>query len=133
MNLAADESVLQFTAKLRRLMRRHCEFKTFLEEVLSDHFVCVLSSKAIQNCLLYKTELTLQKAVDLTMGIEAVVKDITELQATAIADVTNKDMLKGTVNHCWSGKSNHQWRSYTRAYQGTGPGRNCLCPGKTCQ
>ena len=24
-----------------------------------------------------------------------------------------------------------QWRSYTRAYQGTGPGKICLCPGKT--
>ena len=32
-------------------------------------------------------------------------------------------------------KCAHQWRSYTRAYRGTGtgPGRICLCPGKTSQ
>ena len=30
-------------------------------------------------------------------------------------------------------KCKGQWRSYTRAYQGTGPCRTCLCPGKTSQ
>ena len=41
--------------------------------------------------------------------------------------------------HHW-GQTNHglmgwmkQWRSYTRAYQGTGPCRICLCPGKMSQ
>ena len=27
----------------------------------------------------------------------------------------------------------NQWHSYTRACQGTGPGKICLCPGKTSQ
>ena len=48
MNQVAGESVAQFIAKLRRLVR-HCEFKTFLEEALRGRFVCGLSSKAIQN------------------------------------------------------------------------------------
>ena len=50
-NQAAGGSVAQFIAKLRKLAR-HCEFTTFLEESLRDHFVCWLSSNAIQNCLL---------------------------------------------------------------------------------
>ena len=33
----------------------------------------------------------------------------------------------------YASESLTQWRSYTRAYQGTGPGRICLCPGKTSQ
>ena len=79
-NQAADESVNQFVAELRRLAR-HCEFKTFLEEALRDRFVCGLHSKAIQNRLLTKKDLTLATAVDVAVGMEAAAKEVTELQA----------------------------------------------------
>lgn len=63
-NQAAGESVAQFIAELRRLAR-HCKFKTFLIKALRDRSMCRLSSKAIQNCLLNKKELGLQKATDM--------------------------------------------------------------------
>ena len=111
-NQVAGESVAQFIAELRRLVR-YCKFKTFLEEALRDHFVCRLSSKAIQNTLLNKKELTLQKAVDLAMGMEAAAKEVTELQTTATADAVNadatkRDVLKVMVNCYRCGKSNHK-------------------------
>lgn len=77
-NQAHGESVAQFVAELRRLAR-HCEFKTFLEEALRDRFVCGLSSKAIQNRLLKKKELTLQKAIDTAIGMEAAAKEACKL------------------------------------------------------
>ena len=109
-NQAAGESVAQFIAELRRLAR-HCEFKTFLEEALRDRFMCGMGSKAIQNCLLNK-ELTLQKAVELAKGMEAAAKEVTELQATSIANAASagrakKDVLKVTINCYRYGKSNH--------------------------
>ena len=101
-NQVAGESVAQFIAELRRLAR-HCEFKTFLEEALRDRFVCGLGSKAIQNCLLNKKELTLQKAIELATCMEAAAKEVTELQATSTANAASagtakKDVLKVTIN-----------------------------------
>ena len=66
--------------ELRRLAR-HCEFKTFLEEALRDRFVCGLHSKAIQNRLLTKKDLTLATAVDVAVGMEAMAKEVTKLHA----------------------------------------------------
>ena len=111
-NQAAGESVAQFIAELRRLAR-HCEFKTFLEEALRDRFVCGLGSKVIQNCLLNKKDLTLQKAVELAMGMEAAAKEVTELQATSTANAASagtakKDVLKVTINCYRCRKSNHK-------------------------
>ena len=111
-NQAAGESVVQFIAELWRLVR-YCEFKTFLEEALRDRFVCGLGSKAIQNCLLNKKELTLQKAVEVATGMEAAAKEVTELQATSTANAASagtakKDVLKVTINCYRCGKSNHK-------------------------
>ena len=80
--------------------------------------MCGLSSKAIQNSLLKKKELTLAKAVELATSMEAAAKEVTELQATATADAatadaatagaTKRDVLKVTVNCYRCGKSNHK-------------------------
>ena len=86
----------EFIAELRRLAR-HCEFKTFLDEALRDRFACGLSSKAIQNSLLKKKELTLAKAVELATSMEAAAKEVTELQATATADAATAGALKRDV------------------------------------
>ena len=105
-NQAAGESVAQFIAELRRLAR-HCDLKTFLNEALRDRLVCGLSSKAIQNCLLTKKELTLNKAIELATGMEAAAKEVTELQ-DASAGGAKRDVLKVTVNCYRCGKSNHK-------------------------
>lgn len=96
-NQAASESVAKFIAELWRLAR-HCEFKTFLEEALRDRFVCGVSSKAVQNCLLTKKELTLQKALDLATGMEAAAKEVTELQATVNCRCCNCECEKGRAS-----------------------------------
>ena len=75
--------------------------------------MCGLGSKAIQNCLLNKKELTLQKAVEVATGMEAAAKEVTELQATSTANAASagtakKDVLKVTINCYRCGKSNHK-------------------------
>ena len=46
-----DESAAQFAGELRRLAT-HCNFGSFLEQALRDHFVCGLKNAAAQKKLL---------------------------------------------------------------------------------
>ena len=112
---AAGESASQFVAELRRLAR-HCEFNTFLEEALRDRLVCGLHSKAIQNRLLTEKNLTLTKALELAVSMEAAAKEVTELQAGSHAGAgatpVKGDVLKvntGNYQGCYRcGKSGHK-------------------------
>ena len=115
---AAGESVSQFIAELRRLAR-HCEFKTFLDEALRDRFVCGLHAKATQNRLLTEKNLTLTKALEIAVGMEAAAKEVTELQARshaaagATSAAADKDVLQVTTTNSYQkncyrcGKSGH--------------------------
>ena len=98
---AAGKSVTQLLAELRRLAR-YCEFKTFLEEALRDRFVCGLHAKPIQNRLLTEKNLTLTKAFEVAVSMEAAAKEVTELQATSQlstgATPVKGDVLKVTAN-----------------------------------
>ena len=73
--------------------------------------MCGLNKKAIQNRLLTEKDLTLSKALEIAIGMEAAAKVVTELQATSNAGAT--PTLKGDVNkvatncyHC--GKPDHK-------------------------
>ncbi len=66
----SGETIAEFLADLRHLSIK-CEFGTFLNEALRDRLVCGLRSEAIQRRLLTETALTLDRAVELSQGMEA--------------------------------------------------------------
>ena len=66
------ESINDFLIELRKLAWS-CNFGTFLEQALRDHFVCGLTNPQIQRCLLSEKDLTLEKAVTLATAMEMAV------------------------------------------------------------
>ena len=76
----ANETVADYVAELRRLSA-HCEFGTFLDEVLRDRFVCGLRSEAIQKKLLVVDSLTFSQAVERTQSWESAASKTKQLQS----------------------------------------------------
>ena len=71
------ESIADYLASLRLLASR-CKFGTFLTEALRDKLVCGMQSDNIQKVLLTKANLTLDKAVEISQGMEAAAKSSKE-------------------------------------------------------
>ena len=72
------ESIANYMASLRRLASR-CQFQDFLSEALRDRLVCGLQSEMILKALLSKADLTLDKALEISQGMEAAAKKSKEL------------------------------------------------------
>ena len=87
-----EEGVAKFVSELRRLAR-HCEFGAYLDEALRDRFVCGLRSEAMQKRLLTEVDLSLSKAEDIALSMEAAAKDARQLQTCS-----NPQATVGTVN-----------------------------------
>ena len=68
------ETIAEYDAALRKLAT-HCQFADYLEEALRDRFVCGLRDGALQRRLLAEKELTLTKAMDLALSMEAAEKN----------------------------------------------------------
>ena len=65
-----EEPIGEYMAELRRLST-HCSFGDYLEQALRNHLVCGMHSKNIQKRLLAEAELTLKRAVEIAVGMEA--------------------------------------------------------------
>ena len=102
------ESVNQYLVELRKLSE-NCEFVEFLEQALRDRFVCGLSSPSIQKRLLSEADLTLKKAVEISVSMEMAAKETVKLKsgpAVEIKHVGNK--LSTAPKECFRcGKTNH--------------------------
>ena len=72
--------MVEYLAELRKLVI-NCEFGNFLEDVLCDKLVCRLQDKATQWRLLIEVDLSLKKAFEIILGIEAAVKNAREIQS----------------------------------------------------
>ena len=59
----------EYVAELRKLSE-HCKFEAFLDDALRDRFVCGLRSEAAQKKLLFETDLTFAKAIEIAQGID---------------------------------------------------------------
>ena len=100
-----NETVRDFIAVLRKLAET-CDFGEFLDFALRDIFVCGLKSKNrnIQKVLLTKKDLTVHKAVEIAVSMEAA-----EIETSAFptsSGTVNK--VKGDTKECWRcGKVNH--------------------------
>ena len=76
----AGETIAEYDAALRNLAT-HCQFADYLEEALWDRFVCGIQDAAIQRRLLAEKELTLAKAMDLALSMEAAEKNTRSVKA----------------------------------------------------
>lgn len=72
------ETIAMFLAEVRHLTE-HCEFGATLDEMLRDRLVCGVHDIRIQRRLLAEPKLTLKRALDLALAIEAADKDASDI------------------------------------------------------
>ena len=77
----SGESIAAFTAELRSLAK-FCNFGDCLDDMLRDRLVCGVADVQIQKRLLAETKLSLQKATEIALGMEAAAKNVQTLQPT---------------------------------------------------
>ena len=73
------ESVAEFVAALQKITE-HCEFGTFLDDLLRDRLVCGVLDKKVQHRFLQESKLTYKQAFDMAIAAEAARKDAKRLQ-----------------------------------------------------
>ena len=79
-NRKTGESVSQYMAELRRLSQ-YCEYGDSLDSVLRDHLVCGINHDRTQQRLLSEGgNLSLQKAMDISLSLESVIKQAAVIQ-----------------------------------------------------
>ena len=69
----SGESIADYLVCLRHLAS-HCKFGGFLSETLRDRLVHGMQNENTQKVLLMKTDLTLEKALEISKGMEAATK-----------------------------------------------------------
>ena len=72
------DSVSTYIADLRKLSE-HCEYGQILDEMIRDRIVCGIADDRIQRRLLSESDLTLKKAVEISLAIELAAKNIIDL------------------------------------------------------
>ena len=100
------ESINEYIAELRRLTT-HCKFGAFLDEALRDRLVCGLRNEGIQKSLLTEADLTLARANDLAVGMEAAEKNAKSLKGMesvikSIYPYQGMSHKEGSSVHCCS-------------------------------
>lgn len=103
----ASTCISDYMASHRKLSSC-CKFGTFLSEVLRDRLVCGLSSEAIQKSLLAKDDLTLNKAMEIALRIEATAKRTKELKGSHCHGLVLKVV---TCHTCYTLGSLWTWQS----------------------
>lgn len=89
----AGESVSTFIAELRRLAR-HCNYAASLDEMLRDRIVCGIQEENIQRKLLSEHQLTLARATEIAVSMEAAARDAGNLRTAAAGVEINKIQVK---------------------------------------
>ena len=85
---ANGESIAEYLAELRRLST-HCAFGDYLEQALRDRLVYGICSESIQKKLLAEAELTLKRAVEVAVGMEAAEKNYQKLKGGSDTHTTD--------------------------------------------
>ena len=83
------ESITVYVAELRKLTE-HCKFRGTLNDALRDRLVCGIKNENIQKKLLSVSDLTLQKAIEISSAMETAAKDAIELQHQHRPDPVHK-------------------------------------------
>lgn len=126
-NQAKHESIAEYTAKLRK-PAQFCEFGAGLYG--ADILVCGMHCESTQKRLLSEKDLTLDKAVAITVSMETAAKDFLELQKKAVDSgihTTSLNNAKRQAQKCYSyGKTSHDangcrlWDKNCRRYNKPG-------------
>jgi len=103
------ESVAEFVSQLRHLSK-HCEFGNTLDHMLRDRIVYGINDPRIQCHLLAETELTLAKALELSLAIKTADKDVATLKAGA-TDTSTDPVLRMPAT---AGRGGHTHRNLSR-------------------
>ncbi|XP_068712879.1 uncharacterized protein [Montipora foliosa] len=105
------ETIAMFLAELRQLTE-YCEFRATLDEMLRDRLVCGVQDVRIQRPLLAEPKLTLKRALDLALAIEAteIQKGDSQEGATPLNKVDAKDG-KGSEINCYRCGGKHYPKS----------------------
>lgn len=104
-NQEEGESVTVFVAALRKLAE-HCEFKDALNDTLRDRLVCGLRNEAAQKKLLTEIDLTLEKAINISVTMEMASKEAQQLNATGkVHKIANQSNAQGPCFRC--GRTGH--------------------------
>lgn len=72
------ETISEYVAQLKKLSI-YCDFNASLNEKLRDRLVCGIRHPHIQKRLLSEKDSTFEKAVEISVAMEAAAKDATEL------------------------------------------------------
>ena len=72
------ESISEYIEQLKKLSL-HCDFKASLNEKRRDRIVCGVRNTQIQKRLLSEKDITYDKAVEISIAMEAAARDATEL------------------------------------------------------
>ena len=83
------ESVTVYVAELRKLSE-HCDFKATLGDALRDRLVCGIKNENIQKRLLSKSDLKLDKAIEIATAMETAARDAVELRHQHRPDSVHK-------------------------------------------
>lgn len=75
---SGEESVTEYVVELKKLAR-NCNFGQHLEEALRDRLVCGMRSQGVQRRLLAEPDLTLDKALEIALAMEAAEKNMHQL------------------------------------------------------
>ena len=111
------QSISSFMAELRKLSE-HCDFGEFLDDALRDRFVCGLHSQPTQRKLLTEETLTLKKALEIALSMEAADKQANQFKSITASNISKIGVLKSkhhqdnsrsSFPECYRcGKTNHR-------------------------
>ena len=82
-----EESISTYVAALRELSQ-HCEYGDTLGEMIRDRLVCGVNHDKIQSRLLSEKALTYEKAMELSLALEAAEKDTRVMKAAVAGNGT---------------------------------------------
>ena len=72
---ADGQSVQDYIAKLRK-QSEHCNFVSFLSAMIRDQLICGVNYNAIETRLLSESSITLERATELAVALEAADQDV---------------------------------------------------------
>ena len=98
------ESVADFVAQLR-LLSEHCQFGDTLSDMLRYRIVCGINDQRIQRRLLAESNLTLTKAMELSLAMESADKDADTLKAGATGVANAKPVLQNSATSAGRGRT----------------------------
>lgn len=79
-------------------LSEHCDFGTHLHDALRDRFVCGLSNENTKRKLSTEEALTFQRAVDISMSMEAVARESQHLKTSLKVHAVSVSSPQGCLN-----------------------------------